>query len=531
MGDSVDYVDSISAYNEGRYLQFWEFGHLFWRPLGWLSYRLFSPLTNLVFPGDERAKITVTLMAINWLAGLACVLILRSLMSRVCKREWIADVATIGFVFSAAFLNYGQTGSAYVPGIALILAAILVLVRNAERAVPSVKNALIAGLLLSAATCLWIPFVLLIPAALAAPLLLVRFDTLQIKLLFWTCVSLAVCTAISYLIVIGIINIRSMAQLEVWVTAASHGMDRMRGVPRMVFGFANSLIDLSGDGSVFKRYLKHDPLNPVSAASLIRSSLWKLIICYIVLGLMLISLLRSPRRWQFITLLVLDLLPTVIFALFIFEAGDTSRYISTLPLLFLVFGYSLSNEKSIPWIRYLSVAFIAALIFTNYSAMSYRKLQARESRNSARVNELLPLLNQNSLVLVSHLQDDLANFTRDYLFNPINRNGNLHYGAILAINTSQVDHWKRDAADGVYRVWGKGGDVWLAKRLLAPRPRVDWNWVEGDDPRVSWTDLYNYFSRFEVGQSVGGDDGFVLLLPSEHNKELLNQDASPSVNK
>jgi len=151
-------------------------------------------------------------------------------------------------------------------------------------------------------------------------------------------------------------------------------------------------------------------------------------------------------------------------------------------------------------------------------------LRVREERNVRRVDELLPLLKPDSIVVVSHLQDDLANFTRDFLFSPVNRNNNLHYTAVLAINTSQVDHWKQDSARQITKVWSQNGDVWLTKRLLSPRPRLDWNWVEGDDPRVSWTDLYNYFSRFETGKAVGGDDGFVLLLPSERNKELLASD-------
>ena len=31
-------------------------------------------------------------------------------------------------------------------------------------------------------------------------------------------------------------------------------------------------------------------------------------------------------------------------------------------------------------------------------------------------------------------------------------------------------------------------------------------------------DLYRYASKLEFGQSVGGDDGFVLVLPSERNR-------------
>src|SRR6266511_3599467 len=88
MGDTVDYGDSIIAYEQGRFLKFWEFGHLFWRPLAWVIYRLFNPLTSLIF-ADERAKVTLTLIGINWIGGLACLLLLRALITRVCDRTWI----------------------------------------------------------------------------------------------------------------------------------------------------------------------------------------------------------------------------------------------------------------------------------------------------------------------------------------------------------------------------------------------------------------------------------------------------------
>jgi len=524
MGDTVDYVDSISAHDQGRYLQFWEFGHLLWRPFGWLAFRLTEPVTNIMFGDDQRAKITFTLMTINWIGALACVLILASLIRHVCKSEWIVNLSTLGFLFSAAFLNYSQTGSAYVPGLALVLLAMLILVRNSQKTEWNKLQALVAGILLAAAVCLWIPFILLLPAALTVPLFLVRFDMKVVRSLIWTVLALSAVTAVAYIAVIAMLGIASPEALRTWVTAASHGMDRMRGVPRMVFGFANSLIDLGGEGATYKRYLRHDPYNPVAGADLFRSSLWKLLLCYLFLASFLLTLLRSTNRWKFVGLLFVNFIPTIIFALFVFEAGDTSRYIITLPLLFLVVAYSLCHERSYAWFKYLAVFVIAILIITNVRAMSASMLRVREERNVRRVDELLPLLKPDSIVVVSHLQDDLANFTRDFLFSPVNRNNNLHYTAVLAINTSQVDHWKQDSARQITKVWSQNGDVWLTKRLLSPRPRLDWNWVEGDDPRVSWTDLYNYFSRFETGKAVGGDDGFVLLLPSERNKELLASD-------
>jgi hypothetical protein len=299
-------------------------------------------------------------------------------------------------------------------------------------------------------------------------------------------------------------------------------MNQMRGVPRMVFGFANSLVDLSGEGVLFKRYLKHDPFNPVSSADLLRLSLWKLVFAYIALLCVAINLLRTERGRGLIGLLIVDLLPTVIFALFIFEAGDMSRYIATLPFVFMAVAAALCSDRAIGWTRYVIILFIAVSIIANVQAMSPWTLDRREERVETRIRDLVPLLKPASRVVTSHLQDDINNFTRDFLFNPINRGGKLSYYPVVAINSSQVDRWQPAFAETANDVWNNSGDLWLSKRLLTPRPRPEWNWVEGDDPRVSWTNLYRFFTQFEVGQSVGGDDGFVLLLPSDKNKAMLD---------
>ena len=142
-------------------------------------------------------------------------------------------------------------------------------------------------------------------------------------------------------------------------------MDRMRGIPRMVFGFANSFLDLGGEGALFKRYLKHDPFNPVALSDLLWSSVWKLAFVYVVLLCVFFNLMRSRRGRMIALLLIVNLIPTFIFALFIFEAGDMSRYVATLPLVFLGVAYSLCSDKSVGWTRYVVIGFLAVSLFTN----------------------------------------------------------------------------------------------------------------------------------------------------------------------
>jgi hypothetical protein len=45
--------------------------------------------------------------------------------------------------------------------------------------------------------------------------------------------------------------------------------------------------------------------------------------------------------------------------------------------------------------------------------------------------------------------------------------------------------------------------------------------VEGDDPNVHWRDFPAFFSQVELGETIGGDDGFMLLAPTPNNQQLL----------
>jgi len=79
-----------------------------------------------------------------------------------------------------------------------------------------------------------------------------------------------------------------------------------------------------------------------------------------------------------------------------------------------------------------------------------------------------------------------------------------------------------DFATQVLKVWSKGGDAWLSTRMLSERPKPHWNWVEGDDPRVKWNDVYQFVSQLRTHNVVSSTDGFVLLEKSDSNMQLLN---------
>jgi len=99
----------------------------------------------------------------------------------------------------------------------------------------------------------------------------------------------------------------------------------VRGVRRTIFGFAHSFIDLGKDGVLFKRFLLHDPYNPVSLRQLVRLSLWKLALFYAVVLAIATRLARSGRS-NVLAICALSAGPVLVFAVFWF-GGDIERYL------------------------------------------------------------------------------------------------------------------------------------------------------------------------------------------------------------
>src|SRR5690348_16356244 len=86
MGDTWAYAQAIVNHARGSnnldtLNPFWEFGHLFWRPLGWLFFHGLQPLLSWIPGGEGRVGATLSLLVINWVAGLASVLLFHRIAS------------------------------------------------------------------------------------------------------------------------------------------------------------------------------------------------------------------------------------------------------------------------------------------------------------------------------------------------------------------------------------------------------------------------------------------------------------------
>ena len=287
----------------------------------------------------------------------------------------------------------------------------------------------------------------------------------------------------------------------------------------MVFGFARSFIYMGNDGMLFKRYLVGDPFNPVTPFDLLRLSLWKIGLFYLGIASVVLTLLRTLQGRRVLCVLLINAIPVVGLAT-LWQGGDIERYLALYPTVFLSLGVSLAFDKPSRPLKFITLVFVAAMVLTNSTAMLRVVLNRKQETTAFRARDLQPLLKPASRVFAVTFQDDFVNFNRSFPFHPDNRVSYNPY-AIVAVGTTQAPMWRQDFATKAEETWSQGGDVWISKRVLSSRPLSGWNWVEGDDKSVSWTEINAFFSRLEFGQSVGGDDGFVLLAPSADNRTML----------
>ena len=551
MGDTAVYAGSILNYDAGanptREFPFWEFGHLLWRPVGWLAYRAARPLTRLAVGDYPVAQATLALMGLNWIAGLVSVVAFRAFLSRLGARAWAANVAAVAFVFANAFLNYAQTGCAYVPALAFFILALYFLAprrtddkatgprhdgdgdvgpRHGERSFGSHRDALCAGASLAASVCVWFPFVLVAPGALALPLLLGRGGVRgRLRFAFESVVAASLLTAAAYLFVgVALVGVRTPSGFLAWMAEASHGY-RHSGIARLAFGLARAFIHMGQDGLMFKRYLLGDPYSPVSVADLLRLSLWKLLLFYLSLAAAGVALVRTTRGRLTLVWTLAQVVPVFLFALLLFESGMPERYLPLAPAVFACFALALSSSDG-AWARWLRVpllAFAVAVVASDFAAMRVGALAREQGRVLARIDELYPRLTPDSLVAVVHLQDEVSGFYHNFPLHPLNRRGTLRIYSVTEPGSDRNLTWRQDFADKVLTNWERGGDFWLSKRLFTERPLPAWNWAEGDDPRILWAHLRPFFSQLETTTEAGGDDGFALLARTPRNEELLRR--------
>ena len=524
MADTIGYAEAIAEH------RFHDFGHLGWYWIGDVSSALLLPLTRRIVGPSLHVNITLTLVLLNWVTGLMSVLLMRSLVFRVTRREFAGYLAAFGLMLSQAFLNFTQTGASYIFGMAFLLLGLWVLIARDQQERRTFRVALVAGASLFVAMAVWFTYVFSVPAVLLAPSILFGFNKQRVTLAIQTGFIIGLLALTTFGAAGYSVGVRSIDDARKWVGDAAHGVRGMDGIPRAAFGIARSFIDTGNYGPMVKAYLSHDPYNAVSLGALLRASLWKVALFYAFVAAIVLNLLRSPEGRRVLALLAVNAAPVVGFAI-MWQGAAIERYLLMYPVFFLAFGYSLANPGAIRLVQHLTVAFVAVMGAVNLGVMARPVQAAREQAVVDRISTLEPMLRPESIVALVTQLDEVWAFEWTFPFNRINVSNTLTAYHLIEPGTNRALVWREQFARAALAAWTRGGDVWVSTRVRSERPLREWRWVEGDDPVVKWKDVTSFFAPFELGPVVGGSDGFQRVEPSAHNRALLNASAAKGANR
>lgn len=519
MADTVDYVTSAYLHELGTDWVFWDFRHLLWRPLGWFLFHALKPLIATNPDANARVEITIIFLVVNWICGLASLLLMRALLRRFSSRESSVLIATLAFLFSLSFLNYIHSGCSYIPGLTFLLLGLYLIARGGEMRRPTLASFL-AATALALSVCLWFPYAFAVPGALLLPLIYPSFQPKRWPFVVKTTLICVLLGIAAYGMVLAHLRIHTIHGALQWIQSESKDVSAAPGSARAVFGLARSFLDMGSDAIQFKRFLLHDPYNPVRLPQLLRMSLLKFALFYFFLASILFQLTRTPTGRSVLAFFILSAAPVAIFGI-LWRGGDIERYLPLYPGLLIAVAFALADKAS-GYLKWIAAVFVITCMISNVMATSRLTLMNQRKLIAARLQYLLPMLGPNSRIVVLDIHDEVVNFARTFPLDPINRGHRGVFYAAINSGTAQTCHWQKAFATTVSAVWGKEDAVWISDRLLENAPHRDWPWAEGSDPCVPWTSIPRFFAQFDFGPEVGKEDGFLPLLRTPGNQALID---------
>jgi hypothetical protein len=417
-----------------------------------------------------------------------------------------------------AFLDYHVGGTAYIPGLALLLLGLVLLSTDDPRRLRSAAG----GAALAGAVLLWLPFVLSLPAALLAPILLMDSSRRQMRSVLMAIGSCAVIGLIAYLVVAAHLGIHNAREFTAWLSGASHGVTSINGLPRAIVGFSRSFLNMGTDGAALKRYLLKDPFNPVTFSDLFPRHVWKIVFVYSVTLTMLVAMWRSVWRKRLL-FCTLTAAPVLAFAI-VWQGGDTERYLPLYPAFMLAVGACVTTRS---WAvgRIVVELFMLLALVINTSAHSRVAFAAEERDIVMRAghfnHDLLP---PSSIVVMPTMTDRTIRYFLSGAQDTMKIRGNFRFHPLVHQGAGTGAGWREAFAAKTLDTWDAGGRVWVSRRVLRDRPRPDWGWAEGEDAGISWPDFRLFFTTLRLGETIGGsEDGFVELPASQPNRILLEE--------
>lgn len=517
-GDTAWFVDDILGFlhrDPAVWAHMADFGHIAWRPVGWLLSAAVLHIFALPYP--EVVVIAGVLEAVNIAATLVCAVALTTWGLRVTGSPFAAGAAAICFLWTTTILDASRSGSPWIPGLAFLLLAC---------ATASSSRALwISGLLAGISVLFWMPYFLTVPAVLAVRLLSPGGPkgkaAIRPALRFVGAAALVVVAG--YAVAAAARGVNSWGALAGWIREASHGDVRNGLVARFFFGLPRSILDFADEGIMLKRFVYHDPYSVVNLADIARLGLLKLAPFYAAALLVLVSVYRSVRGRYLALVLLVAAIPNLALAL-AFDSSSMERYLALFPFLFLCLAWFLreANRTSV----LIVCAFCALLMINNLRDLSAGHVKAILGAEAGRTAALAAYTKPADLVYVLNAQDAIV---RVRYADPFDLNARRLPGlAGIQPFLGRPGTWRERVRSAVLAAWQQHADVWVTVRVRAARPEASWNWAEGSVPGISWQSIQTAFEHLQFGGVIGGRDGFALLPPTEGNREALQALAGDS---
>jgi hypothetical protein len=528
--DSFNYAKHIvDHYNQNLIANkdpFFDFGHVLWRPLGFLLWNPLQGLLRGAFHGDDILAAGSVLIAMSIAGGFVGAVLLFLWIARSTNSAWAAGIATIGYISTNALLGYTAVGVAYVVGITCQIGALYLLQRALSQGNFKAPAGVLSGLVFGLSIVLWFPYVLAAVGIFCYALLAERPEHdnpigRRATGLAGLVAGAAVIVALVYGCAIVMAGFTDLDSISQWISASRHDLVSDRGLLRMLgTGIPRSFFSL-GEGNVaWKRLLFEGRTMPLGA--LIRTGIWKVGLVYCVLVSCVIALWRSRRgRGLLISLLALAI-PLGLFTVFLYDPSPPERYLAAFPLLFLAFAQILADRQRGAFPKLLLGLFFVSMLAVNLSALS--RFEAARSRVDALNERVLP---KDKIILLSP-QDEVFRLVNAQPFNSISRN-RYCFDYALPWGAAHKELWRIRFASLTVSTWATGGRVWLSRRFLATSPEPAWGWVEGDLFGIRWQEISSFFRQLDFADPFGGSsDGFSEVARTPRNASLFQALTSAS---
>ncbi len=509
-GDTTLYVDDVRnslSHGWGESHQIWNFAHLAWRPIGRLLAEAFLHPLLPFFGNNVDMTITFLFTLPNIITALICGLVIQRAVWKITGNSWAALLIAFAFLCLNPLLNYSRLGSPYC---CCLACTTLALYLAAFHDSGSWRVAAVAGALGGVAAVLWAPFLLSFPAIVLSRWILgfrggKKFD---FRFAAAACISGALVVIACYAVAMGINHIHDVKGVVAWMHESTPD-SRDRTALRMLNGIARGVFEMGDDSVWLKWFLFHDPYAKVRVWELVRLSMIELGLFYITMLALVLALWVTPFGKRLLALVVISTVPHVLVAV-VYEGGSVERYIAFLPVVFIAFGYIVGSAAYSKRIRVLIAVLCCIHAPANLATASVRNVSYLVHRDPDRLSTMTSL-GPNSRLFVINGRDSLMRLSYGDPLNPLHRQP---LASVLAIAPSlgpDVPYWREIFSCAVFDSWKHGGQALVTARVLADQPVRAWGWVEGDDNRLKWNDIHQFFTVFDHRQQRGGSDGFFAI--------------------